>query len=85
MLLWPDPHCLSLVLYGFGVYVGILALDVCIFESRGENVILILIGLIIGLGFIILYGIRFIQELFGNGDSKTGYPDTYPPEDDGED
>ncbi len=76
---------LSLVFLGFGVYVGIIALDVCIFESRGENVIFILIGLIIGLGFIFAYGIRFIKELFGNGDGKSGFPDTFPPDDDGED
>lgn len=72
---------LSLVLLGFGVYVGILVLD----ASRGENVIFIIIGLIIGLGFIFMYGIRFIEELFRNGDSNTGFPDTFPPDDDGED
>ena len=71
----------SLVLLGFSVYVGIVVLDV----SRGENVIFFLIGLIIGLGFIFTYGIRFIAELFRNGDSNTCFPDTFPPDDDGED
>ena len=70
----------SLVLLGFGVYVGILVLD----ASRGENIIFFLIGLIIGLGFIFMYGIRFIKELFGNGDGNSGFPDTFPPDDDEE-
>lgn len=75
----------TLVLLGFGVYVGIIVLDAC----RGENFFFFLIGLVIGLGFILTYGFQFITELLGfevgSAGRKTGVPDTFLSDDDGED